>query len=332
MRIAIDAMGGDQAPAAILAGAIDGLSLLDPGDELILVGDESIIKSTLGDKLTANPNVKILHASQVITMNDHPVEAVRGKRDSSIVKMVKLAREGGADAIISAGNTGALVASGVLMLKSLAGVERPGIAVLLPALGGKAVMMCDAGANAQSKATHLHQYAVMCSLYMQALRGITNARVGILNVGTEEEKGTPLVKEARELITADKSLNFIGYVEGRDIHKGVCDVLVTDGFTGNVTLKVIEGWSEGIFTNLKSEIKAESPELIDKLRPVMARVMKLYDHEEYGGALLLGVAGIFFKVHGSASGRAIKNVIGAAKAAGKLDVNKLIEQRLGAAS
>jgi glycerol-3-phosphate acyltransferase PlsX len=215
------------------------------------------------------------------------------------------------------------------MLKSLAGVERPGIAVLLPAIGGKAVMMCDAGANAQSKATHLYQYAVMCSLYMKALRGIDNARVGILNVGTEEEKGTPLVKEARELIMADNSLNFIGYVEGRDIHKSVCDVLVTDGFTGNITLKVIEGWSEGLFANLKTQIKTESPELIEKLKPIMARVMKLYDHEEYGGALLLGVAGIFFKVHGSAGGRAIKNVIGAAKAAGKLDVNKLIEQRLG---
>jgi len=329
MRIAIDVMGGDQAPQAILAGAIDGLSLLDPGDDLILVGNEQIIRQTLGDELAKHSNVRIEHASQVITMNDSPVEAVRGKRDSSIVKMVKLAREEGADAIISAGNTGALVASGVLMLKSLAGVERPGIAVLLPAMGGKAVMMCDAGANVQSKASHLHQYAVMCSLYMKALRGVDNARVGILNVGTEKEKGTPLVKEARELIKADASLNFVGYVEGRDIHKGVCDVLVTDGFTGNVTLKVIEGWSEGLFGNLKAEIKAESPEMIEKLRPVMARVMKLYDHEEYGGAMLLGVAGIFFKVHGSAGARAIKNVIGAAKAAGRLDINRQIEARLG---
>jgi len=152
--------------------------------------------------------------------------------------------------------------------------------------------------------------------------------VGILNVGTEEEKGTQLVKETRELILADKSLNFVGYVEGRDIPKSVCDVLVTDGFTGNITLKVIEGWSEGLFHNLQAEMQTETPELIEKLKPLIKRVMKRYDHEEYGGALLLGVAGIFFKVHGSAGPRAIKNAMAAAKNAGRLGMNEQIAARL----
>ena len=168
----------------------------------------------------------------------------------------------------------------------------------------------------------------MASLYLKAIKGIDNPRVAILNVGTEEEKGTPLVKEARELITADKQINFTGYVEGRDIPKHPCDVLITDGFTGNVTLKVIEGWSEALFHTLQKEVAAESPELIAQLKPLLGRVMKRYDHEEYGGALLLGVQGLFFKVHGSAGARAIKNAVAAAKSAGKLDINAQIEARL----
>lgn len=327
MRIAIDAMGGDQAPGKILDGALDALTLLDPADELILVGNQDIIRAHLGSALQNAANVRIEHASQVITMHDSPVEAVRTKRDSSIVRMVKLAREGQADAIISAGNTGALVASGVLMLKALEGVERPGIAVTLPATGG-VVMLCDAGANAQNKPIHLYQYAVICSLYMTALHGIANPRVGILNVGTEEEKGTPLVKETRELIKADPSLNFVGYVEGRDIPKRPCDVLVTDGFTGNVTLKTIEGCMEALADNIRHELASESPELVRQIKPALGRVWKKYDHEEVGGALLMGVSGIFMKVHGSGGARAIKNAVAAVKAAGRLDINNQIIARL----
>ncbi len=300
MRIAVDAMGGDQAPAKILQGALDALPLLDADDQLILVGNQDVIHQQIGDALiAAGEKVRIEHASQVITMDDSPVEAIRGKRDSSIVRMVKLGKDGKADALISAGNTGALVAAGVLMLKPLAGADRPGIAVMLPSKSGS-VMLCDAGANIQPKAAHLYQYAVMASLYLKAVKGIENPKVAILNVGTEQEKGTPLVKEARELIEADPLINFVGYVEGRDIPKHPCDVLITDGFTGNVTLKVIEGWSEALFHNLQKEVLAESPELVEKLKPLLGRVMKRYDHEEYGGALLIGVQGLFFKVHGSA--------------------------------
>jgi phosphate acyltransferase len=328
MRIAIDAMGGDKAPAQILQGAVDALPMLDPTDALILVGHPELIQQHIGPALAAHPRQLLIEpALQVITMDDSPVEAIRTKRDSSIVKMVKLGREGNADALISAGNTGALVASGVLMLKTLAGVDRPGIAVMLPSRNGY-VLMCDAGANITPKAQHLHQYAVMGSLYVRALRGIENPTVAILNIGTEDEKGTPLVKEARELMLADRQLNFIGYVEGRDIPKHPCDVLITDGFTGNVALKIAEGWSEALFNTLQKEVQAESPEIIEKLKPVIHRIMKRYDHEEYGGALLLGVAGLFFKVHGSSGARAIKNAIAKAKAAGQLHITEQVEARL----
>lgn len=328
MRIAIDAMGGDQAPGKILDGALEALAHLDPDDRLILVGNQDIIRQHAGEKIdAAGGRVDILHATQVITMDDSPVEAIRGKRDSSIVRMVKLAKEGGADAIISAGNTGALVAAGVLMLKPLAGAERPGIAVFLPSAKG-AVMLCDAGANTQPKPAHLYQYAVMASMYVKAVRGIENPTVGILNIGTEDEKGTPLVKEARELIQQDPSIAYAGYIESRDLPKHPCDVVITDGFTGNVVLKVIEGWSEAIFHNLQKEVAAEGPETAARLKPVFGRMMKRYDHEEYGGALLLGVQGVFLKVHGSGGARAIKNAVIAAKTAGKLGINAEIEKRL----
>jgi len=209
----------------------------------------------------------------------------------------------------------------------LEGAERPGIAVLLPSAKG-AVMLCDAGANTQPKASHLYQYAVMASLYVKAVRGVEKPTVGILNIGTEEEKGTPLVKEARELIQKDAQIAFVGYVEGRDLPKHPCDVIITDGFTGNVVLKVIEGWSGALLHSLHKEAEAEGAEFAAKLKPVLARLGKRYDHEEYGGALLLGVQGIFLKVHGSGGARAIKNAVAAVKAAGKLGLNAQIEARL----
>lgn len=333
MRIAIDAMGGDQAPVKILEGALDALTLLEPSDQIILVGNKEVIEGHIGAKLAeinaGGERVRIEHATQVVTMDDSPVEAIRGKKDSSIVRMVKLAKDGAADAMISAGNTGALVAAGVLMLKPLAGADRPGIAVFLPSAKG-AVMLCDAGANVQPKPVHLYQYAVMASLYVKAVRGVENPTVGILNVGTEEEKGTPLVKETRELIQKDPAINFVGYVEGREISKHPCDVIVTDGFTGNVVLKVVEGWSEALFHSIQKEVMAEGPEVAAKVKPVFGRLMKKYDHEEYGGALLLGVQGTFLKVHGSGGARAIKNAVAAAKKAGQLGINAEIEKRLAA--
>ncbi len=327
MRIAIDAMGGDHAPEKILQGAVDSLDLLDSSDELILVGRPEIIQPWIAGVSTHGPGVRVVAAADVIGMDESPVEAVRKKRDSSIVKMVKIAAAGDADAIISAGNTGALVAAGVLMLKGLAGVERPGIACTIPTPHG-VVMLCDAGANVTPKPAHLHQYAVLASVYMQALHHIENPRVGLLNVGTEEEKGTPLIKETRGLLEKDQSLNFVGYVEGREIFKSVCDVVVTDGFTGNVMLKVIEGMNSSFMTMLHQAAVEHSPTALADFKPLLSRVTSRYDHEEYGGALLLGVAGLFFKVHGAAGPRAIRNAVRRAKDAGRLNVNARIVQRL----
>ncbi|MCL2641763.1 MAG: phosphate acyltransferase PlsX [Phycisphaerales bacterium] len=323
MRIAIDVMGGDNAPDQILAGALDALSLLDTDDKLILVGNQDVIVPKI--PTPQDGRIQVEHASQVITMDDSPVEAIRGKRDSSIVRMVKLGKEGQADAMISAGNTGALVAAGVLMLKPLAGVDRPGLACFLPSAKG-GVLLCDAGANIQPKSLHLYQYAVIGSIYARAL-GKENPTVGILNIGTEDEKGTPLVKEAKGLIVADPLINFVGYVEGRDIPKHPCDVLITDGFTGNVTLKAVEGFTTAVLRAIQKEAVADV-ELAGKLKPLLGRALKQYDHEEAGGALLLGVQGMFFKVHGSGGARAIKSAVASVKTIGKLDVNAAIEQRL----
>jgi glycerol-3-phosphate acyltransferase PlsX len=327
MRIAVDAMGGDKAPQQILDGALESLSLLKADDELFLVGNEEIIRSRLGANAAGTARIHVEPASQVIGMDESPVEAVRQKRDSSIVKMVKLAAAGKVDAIISAGNTGALVAAGVLMLKTLPGVDRPGIAVNVPTPHGVA-MLCDAGANVSPKPAHLHQYAVLASLYYQAIHGKVHPRVGLLNVGTEQEKGTSLVKEARQLISADTSIRFVGFVEGRDIFAGGCDVVVTDGFTGNVALKVMEGMNSAFIHNVHAQLRDMSPEVTTQIRPAMDRLLACYDHEEHGGALLLGVSSIFMKVHGSSGAKAIQNAVKAAYEIGRKNVNASISARL----
>jgi glycerol-3-phosphate acyltransferase PlsX len=326
MRIAIDAMGGDHAPDKIIQGAVEALEFLNADDELILVGQEELLRQKLASVLSVHGNVRIEPASQVIGMDESPVEAVRQKRNSSIVRMVKLAAGGGADAIISAGNTGALVAAGVLMLKALPGVERPGIAIPIPN-GHNRVLLCDAGANVQPKPAHLYQYAVLASVYAQTLYDIENPRVGLMNIGTEEEKGTTLVKETRLLLEKDAGLNFVGYVEGRDIFNDRCDVVITDGFTGNVVLKVIEGMGGSLLHTIKGQIAELPGPLAGQLGPIIKKTFSLYDHEEYGGALLLGVAGLFLKVHGSAGARAIRNAVHAAKQATGHDINGRIAAR-----
>ncbi len=327
MRIAVDAMGGDNAPQPIVAGAVESLALLGSNDQLILVGAKDVIQSHLGPH--PDPRIEIVDASQVIGMNDSPVEAVRQKRDSSIVKMVRLAADGKVDAVISAGNTGALTAAGVLFIKPLPGVERPGIAVTLPTSTGYC-LLCDAGSNVQAKPVHLHQYAHLAAIYSEVLFAKTKPRVGLLNIGTEDEKGTPLVKETKALLVADKTLNFVGYVEGRDIFSDCCDVVITDGFTGNMVLKVVEGLSMSLLGQFKSAAKAHSPEALSALGPVLKSVMARFDHEEYGGALLLGLSRVFLKVHGSGGARAIRNAVKTAKQAVDLDVNRRIVERLAA--
>ena len=312
MRIAIDAMGGDNAPGEIIAGALESIELLAEDDELILVGPEDIIKAHVSSSKARKGTITIVHAPDIIAMDDVPIESLRRKPRSSIAIIAKLAKRDQADAVISAGNTGACVAAFQMRMRNLPGVNRPGIAVVFPTPEGP-VTICDVGANIACKPIHLHQYGVMASVYSRHLLGIANPRVGLMSIGAEDAKGNEIVKKSRELMKADPNLNFIGNIEGRDIFKGTCDVVVCDGFVGNVILKLAEGLVEGLFKAIKYELMEEKLRLAMKFKPVMMRIYTKYDYNAYGGALLLGVNGTALICHGSSQSRTIKNAILASK-------------------
>ena len=331
MRIAIDAMGGDNAPDVNIAGALEALDLLDKDDELLLVGPEDVLGSKLIEYGCKSDRVTIVHAPEVITMDEKPVEAIRNKRKSSIAVMAKLAADGKADAVISAGNTGACVAACQLRMRNLEGINRPGIATTMPTFGGP-VTICDVGANVQCKAINLYQYAVMSSIYVRQMYGIESPRIGLFSVGEEEGKGNPIVHKTREMIKADPNLNFIGNIEGRDVFKGVCDVAICEGFMGNVILKLTEGLAEGLFKMIKKELQSEKNLLFAllafKFKSVMKRIYKKYDYHEYGGAPLLGVNGSCVICHGSSEARTIKNALLAVKKFNTNHINEQIESYL----
>jgi glycerol-3-phosphate acyltransferase PlsX len=307
MRIGIDAMGGDHAPHEIVRGAVEGL-VAQNGSELVLIGDEKAIRDEL-EKLSGWQNrVEIVPTTEVIAMDDSPVEAIRKKRNSSIVRMAALAAEKAVDAVISAGNTGACAAACQLKIEPIRGVHRPGIAVVIPSFHGPLVV-CDVGANIAAKPKHLHQYAIMASLYSREVLGVQKPRVGLLSVGEEDAKGTSVVKKAHELIRSEPAVNFVGNVEGRDLFRGAVDVVVCDGFVGNIVLKLTEGLAEGLFKTISAEIAAASPHLAEDFKPVVNKVWSNHDYSEYGGAPLLGVDGICIICHGSSDHRAIRNAV-----------------------
>lgn len=311
MRIAIDAMGGDHAPHEIVLGAVQGLEFLGQDDQLVLIGIESAVNAELTKHGPCDPRISVVHAAQVITMDDIPVEAIKQKRDSSIMKMATLGAARSVDAVISAGNTGACVAACQLKMRTLPGVGRPGIAVILPSFHGP-IVICDVGANIAPKPFHLLQYAQMAAVYADLMLGHKNPRIGLLSIGEEEVKGSTLVKEARALIKEDSTLNYVGNVEGRDVFKDVVDVVVCDGFAGNIVLKLTEGLAEGLFKTITHEFAVENPDLTSRLEPVVQAVWKRHDYAEYGGAPLLGVDGVCIICHGSSHARAIKNAVRAA--------------------
>ncbi|MEJ2646777.1 MAG: phosphate acyltransferase PlsX [Sedimentisphaerales bacterium] len=312
MRIAIDAMGGDNAPKEIISGALEAIEKLSEDDEIILVGPEDQIEALLSSMKSRKGMISVVHAPDVIEMAETPVESLRRKPKSSIAVLAKLAKRGQADAVISAGNTGACVAAFQMRIRTLPGVVRPGIAVVFPTPGGP-VTICDVGANIACKPMHLYQYGVMAGIYSKHLFGIQNPRVGIMSIGEEEAKGNELVKKTRDLIKADKKMNFIGNIEGRDIFQGTCDVVICEGFVGNVILKLTEGLVEGLFKAIKHELMEEKIRLAMKFKPVMKRIYQKYDYNEYGGALLLGLNGTAIICHGSSQSRTIKNAIMASK-------------------
>jgi glycerol-3-phosphate acyltransferase PlsX len=329
MRIAIDAMGGDNAPDEIIAGVLESIELLAEEDELILVGPENEIEARLPSKTSRSGRISIVDAPDIIAMDDVPIESLRRKPKSSIAMIAKLAKRDQADAVISAGNTGACVAAFQMRMRNLPGVNRPGIAVVFPTPGGL-VTICDVGANIACKPIHLYQYGVMASVYSRYLLGIENPRVGLMSIGSEDAKGNELVKKTRELMKSDSRMNFIGNIEGRDIFRGACEVVITEGFVGNVILKLTEGLVDGLFRAIKDELMEEKLRLAMKFKPVMKRIYKKYDYNEYGGALLLGINGTAVICHGSSQSRTIKNAILASKTFYTKKINdKIIEYLSG---
>jgi len=323
-------MGGDKAPEAILDGCWEAAPMLEAGDQILLVGTAEVVDAALlnapipADK---KHHYKAVYATQIVAMDEAPVEAVRGKPDSSISVMNKLVAKGEADVAISAGNTGACVAAAQLRMRLLPGVSRPGIAIILPTFYGP-VVLCDVGANPEPQPRHMQQYGLMASAYSKAVCGIEHPRVGLLSIGEEDSKGNSIVKESRKLMRDEPLLNFIGNVEGKDIFKGIVDVVICDGFVGNIVLKFTEGLSEGIFQTIISEVQEFDPVLMGSLKPVMKKIYAKHDWQEYGGAPLLGVGGYCLICHGRSEGRAIKNAIRVGKQLFNSKVNESIIKQI----
>ncbi|MGT2799329.1 phosphate acyltransferase PlsX [Streptococcus marmotae] len=302
-RIAVDAMGGDHAPQAIVEGVNQAIAAFSDID-IQLYGDEAKIKPLL----KSMDRVSIIHTEEKIESNDEPVKAIRRKKNASMVLATKAVKTGEADAVISAGNTGALLAAGVFVVGRLKQIDRPGLLSTLPTMDGKGFDMMDLGANAENTAHHLHQYAILGSFYAQYVRGIARPRVALLNNGTEESKGTPVHKEAYDLLSQDESIHFIGNVEARELLNGVADVVVTDGFTGNAVLKTIEGTAKSILSQLNSAIKNGG--LLAKiggllLKPTLKSALGALDYKKAGGAVLLGLKAPVIKAHGSSDAAVI---------------------------
>ena len=332
MRLAVDVMGGDHAPDAILKGCVKGLEFLGDDDRLVLVGREKDITEVLGELGVSDPRLEIHACSDVIEMAESPAKAVRGKPDSSIVQMSRIGspKVSGADhcdAVISAGNTGACVSAGIMHMKRLKGIHRPGIAVTMPALHGT-VVLCDAGANPEPTAQHLWQYAVMSEVLAKQLLKIESPRVALMNIGSEEGKGTETIKTARDLIKATPGMNYIGFIEGRDFFDDVADVVITDGLMGNTMLKTAEGLAKSLFQAIVNEIIEIDPDLLNRFEPVARSIKAKNDYHEYGGAPLLGVNGCLFIAHGSSEPRTIANAIRSCRDYVSAGVNDAIVARI----
>ena len=328
MRIGIDAMGGDRAPAEEVRGALAARQFLSDDDRIVLIGKGDLLREHLGSPGAWSDFIEVCHADQVIGMGEAPVEALRTKPNSSLALMARLAAEGKVDACISAGNTGACVAAAQMRLRRLRGVHRPGIAIVTPTFYGP-VALCDVGANVNCRPQHLLQYGIMASIYVQAVCGVANPRVGLLSIGEEDVKGTSLVKQTRQLMKDDPAVHFIGNVEGRDLFRGVCDVMVCEGFVGNVMLKLMEGMAEGVVKALLAELSAGIPSQERIIQKAGDAIAAKYDYNEYGGAPLLGVGGICIICHGASNYRGIMNAVRVAKDFSTGRVNERITELLG---
>jgi glycerol-3-phosphate acyltransferase PlsX len=329
ITIAVDAMGGDNAPDAIVKGAVTGGE--ERGCRVILVGRRDTIESALRrcveppDLERVRGRIEIVEATEVVEMDEHPAQAVRAKRDSSIVRACELVAQGRAQAVVSAGNSGAVLAAALFTLKRIPGIARPAIGALLPGLDNGRTFLLDVGANADVRPEWLAQFAVMGSVYARTMMGVAEPRVALLSNGEEPGKGSALIQAAHPLLAA-APIRFTGNVEGRELLSGACDVAVTDGFTGNIALKTAEGVGEYLFTVLRREAKASRRAMLGGLllKPRLRAIRDRVDYRATGGALLLGVAGEVVIAHGRSDATAIDNAIGVARTAVEKDVSGTI--------
>lgn len=308
MRIIIDGMGGDNAPLEIIKGCIEASKIIE--HEIYIIGNKEEIENHLKTFKYNMEKIKVIHASEVIHNDDAPVKAVRTKLDSSMVRGINLVKEGFGDLFISAGNTGAIMAGGLFILGRIQGIDRPAIAATYPILGKGVSLLVDTGANSECKPNNLLEFATMGSIYMEKVLGVQNPTVGLVNIGEEETKGSTLVKGAYELLKKS-SVNFIGNVEAREIPKGAADVIVCDGFVGNVIIKLSEGLAWTILKLIKTKFTSNT---ISKLGALLLKgqlddLKKEFDYSEHGGAPILGVKGAIIKIHGSSNANAVKNAI-----------------------
>jgi glycerol-3-phosphate acyltransferase PlsX len=308
MKIIVDGMGGDNAPREIVKGSVE--AVMEFGVNIILTGDGQRLEDELKKLNAPMEHFKIIHTSQIISMEDKPVEAIKKKADSSMVKGMELVREDPGSVLISAGSTGALLAGGLLKVGRIKGISRPALTSVLPNRKNGTLLL-DMGANTDIKPDNLVQFAMMGTVYMEKVLGRKNPTVGLLNIGTEETKGSELYKSAYQLLKEMKHINFAGNVEARDVPEGVVDILVCDGFTGNIVLKYTEGLATTLFGMLKDEMMKTTRSKLGALllKPGLRKFKKIMDYSEVGGAPLLGINGGIIKAHGSSNATAIKNAI-----------------------
>ena len=324
-RVALDAMGGDNAPREMVKGAVEAVRKRKD-IKVLLTGKEDVIRKELSAYTYPEEQIEIVNATEVIETAEPPVKAIRGKKDSSIVVAMKMVKKGEADAFVSAGSSGAVLVGGQVLVGRIKGVERPPLAPLIPTLKGVSLLI-DCGANVDARPSHLVQFAKMGSIYMENVVGIKNPRVAIVNIGAEEEKGNALVKETFPLLKECEDINFVGSIEAREIPHGYADVIVCEAFTGNVILKLYEGVAstlmsavkQGMMSSLKSKIGALM------VKPALKSTLKQFDTAQYGGAPLLGLNGLVVKTHGSSKAAEIKNTILQCAVFQEQDINQKIK-------
>lgn len=328
VKVALDAMGGDNAPVEIVKGAVDAVNKRND-IKVFLVGQEAVVNAELAKYTYNKEQVEVVNATEVIETAEPPVMAIRKKKDSSIVVAMNLVKKGEADAFVSAGSSGAILVGGQLIVGRIKGVERPPLAPLIPTANGVSLLI-DCGANVDARSSHLIQFAKMGSIYMEHVVGIKNPKVAIVNIGAEEEKGNALVKETFPLLKECKDINFIGSIEARDIPNGLADVIVCEAFVGNVILKLYEGLASVLMKTIKQGMMSSLKSKIGALlvKPALKQTLKSFDSSEHGGAPLLGLKGLVVKTHGSSKAMEVSNSIIQCVAFKEQKINEKICERI----